>query len=308
MPLRPEQIERLRSRLRVRVRRLSTRANRWADRLVSDSLKPPEHARPTMQVAFDACAIATFVALAWWWIAGLHVDGAGDLVTIALATLAASLVTDFGCGFAHWVADTWGSERLPFVGRTFIAPFREHHIDEKAITRHDFLETNGASASVVLPLLFIAGLLGREHGTPWLFWSMLLGMASLLTLATNQVHKWAHADVAPAPVRFLQRIGFVLSPSAHAVHHVAPHERHYCITHGWLNPVLDGIGFFRGLERLIVRVFGAVPRREDLGNLVAGRRESEPQTIEPPAQLEVIRSRRPMPRSTARVAGRSAAP
>jgi ubiquitin-conjugating enzyme E2 variant len=303
MPLRPEQIERLRSRLRVRVRRLSTRANRWADRLVSDSMKSSEHARPTIQSAFDACAIATFVALAWWWIAGLHIDALGSLAIAAAATLAASVVTDFGTGFAHWAADTWGSERVPIIGSTFIGPFREHHIDPKAITRHDFLETNGASASVVLPLLFVAGLLAREHGDGYLFWSTLLGMASLLTLATNQVHKWAHADVAPRPVQVLQRLGIVLSPEAHAVHHVAPHERHYCITHGWLNPVLDGIGFYRGLERLIVKVFGAVPRREDLGNLATGRRAYGPLLAEP-----LPRTRRSMPRAGARATGRPAAP
>lgn len=237
----------------------------------------PMHDRPWTQIAFDAAAISAFATLGMWWVAGLEVDGTGGLATAAAAALAASIVTDFGTGFAHWAADTWGSERVPLVGRTFIAPFREHHVDPKAITRHDFLETNGASASVVLPLLFAAGLLARSGGM--LFLSVLLGMTSLLTLATNQVHKWAHLDTAPRSVRALQRLGIILSPEAHAVHHVAPHTRHYCITHGWLNGVLDAIGFFRGLERAITFVCGATPRREDLGNLSAGRRASEPSPV-----------------------------
>jgi hypothetical protein len=290
MSLTRAQLERIRGRLRVRVRRLRTRANHWADRIVSESMAAPEHGRPFGQVAFDACAITTFVALAWWWLAGVRLEGFGTIAIAIAATLGASLVTDFGTGFVHWAADTWGSERVPILGSTFIAPFREHHIDPKAITRHDFLETNGASASVVLPLLFAAGWLARVDGM--LFWSVLFGMASVFTLATNQVHKWAHADVAPAPVRVLQRLGIVLSPEAHAVHHVAPHMRHYCITHGWLNPILDGIGFFRAAERIIVRVFGAAPRAEDLGNISAGHRASEPGT------------RRPGPRA----ANRSASP
>jgi ubiquitin-conjugating enzyme E2 variant len=49
-------------------------------------------------------------------------------------------------------------------------------------------------------------------------------------------------------VRWLQSTRLVLRPDHHQIHHTKPFNMHYCITNGWLNPLLNKIGFFRGLE------------------------------------------------------------
>jgi ubiquitin-conjugating enzyme E2 variant len=206
------------------------------------------------------------------WAAAVVAPAADEPLLAISAVLLASLLVDFSSGLVHWACDTWGSETWPVVGRTLIGPFREHHLDPKAITRHDFLETNGASTFAVLPVFATAYVCAGIDALWALFGSVWLGWACLLTLATNQIHKWAHADAPPWWVRSLQACGLVLSPEVHAQHHRAPFDRYYCITHGWLNPLLTRIRFFRGLERVITLLTGAVPRGEDLRNLARGRR------------------------------------
>jgi ubiquitin-conjugating enzyme E2 variant len=53
------------------------------------------------------------------------------------------------------------------------------------------------------------------------------------------------------------------SATDHAGHHCGDKNTDYCVVTPFANPLLDRIGFWRGLERVLVPLFGA-PRREDL--------------------------------------------
>src|SRR5262249_45385042 len=125
---------------------------------------------------------------------------------------------DLVSGLVHWAADTWGNQTWPIVGPTLIRSFREHHIDAKAITRHDFVEANGATALVLLPLLLGVHSIMPAGSSAW---TRLQYQGSLFTLSltffvfmTNQIHKWAHLDQPPGSVRLLQKIRLIL-PSGH---------------------------------------------------------------------------------------------
>ncbi len=185
-----------------------------------------------------------------------------------LAFFAGYVLADLASGLVHWGFDTWGDTRTPIFGQTVIRPFREHHVDEKAMTRHDWIETNGANCLVALPVaaitLFIPlGVAGWE--ATGLFLQVSMTSMILWVMLTNQFHKWSHEDEVPAVLAALMKARIILEPGHHQRHHTAPFDTYYCITHGWLNPLLHQLNFFRHLETLVTAVTGAVPRRDDIG-------------------------------------------
>jgi len=189
-------------------------------------------------------------------------DLAAD-AAVVVAGLAIGLIgADCISGIAHWLADTWGEEDWPIVGPAIIRSFREHHADPDAIVRHDFIETNGATSLGALSFVAFAAALPSGGEVPMLTRAVVFSLSSAL-VATNQIHKWAHAATAPRVVAWLQRRGWILSPTHHAVHHTPPFDRHYCITTGWLNPLCERLDLFRSLERWITLVSGALPRRSE---------------------------------------------
>ncbi len=68
---------------------------------------------------------------------------------------------------------------------------------------------------------------------------------------------WAHMDRPPRLARWLQHCRLVLTPRCHARHHSRDFQTSYCITTGWLNPLLDAVEFFPRLERAVRRYTGA---------------------------------------------------
>lgn len=170
---------------------------------------------------------------------------------LGISLVGGFLLADFLSGVAHWAGDTVGDERTPLIGRNFVTPFRMHHVDPKDITRHDFIETNGNSSIASLPALGFLLLVMPRQANLFHYLCLMLAVAALFVFCTNQFHKWAHADAPPQWVRWLQRSGVILSPQHHAIHHAAPHDKYYCITVGWMNPLLTRIGFFRGCEAVV---------------------------------------------------------
>ncbi len=188
---------------------------------------------------------------------------------LALSALMLGFVAaDFVSGCVHWTADTWGTPDWPIIGKALIRPFREHHVDEKEITRHDFVETNGNNCFISVPAALVAIAL-PQHGAFWMFCSAMIFSLCLAIFGTNQFHKWAHTDEPPRLVRLLQRASLILPPEHHAIHHAPPYAKYYCITVGWLNEALFRLRFFQTLEKIVTRLTGLIPREDDIGKKAA---------------------------------------
>jgi len=185
---------------------------------------------------------------------GRAIESTGDWIYLGFTALTGYLTADLLSGVVHWVGDTLGDETTPIIGKNFVMPFRQHHVDPKEISTHDIIETNGNNCIVVLAPLATAYLIMPEETGFWFFSSTLMGFLALFIVATNQFHKWAHSDNPPRVAVLLQRSGLILSPEHHNIHHAAPHDRHYCITVGWMNPLLNRIQFFRGVEAMVAAV------------------------------------------------------
>jgi hypothetical protein len=201
-----------------------------------------EEQRPFWVKAFDVASVSALVVLLALATARLlHALGDGGAWwLLAPAAVAAVLAADFVSGLVHWTCDRFFAEDTPLIGRMLIQPFREHHVDPLAITRHGLFELCGNNAlAVLLPVLGLV-----LTGAPRASAASIAGHAfviafALAVFATNQLHKWAHARQRSAAVRFLQRTGVILSPEVHARHHRGYFSHGYCVTTGWLNPLLD---------------------------------------------------------------------
>lgn len=176
---------------------------------------------------------------------------------VGLAAILGYTAADVLSGLVHWIFDTWGSEHTPLIGRSVIAPFREHHRDPASITRHDFIETNGNNSLTVLPLLAGACLITPATAAGAFALAFVL-FTSLGIVATNQIHKWAHQERPPRLAAWLQWAWLILPREHHRRHHAPPYATHYCITTGWMNALLTRLDVHRRLER----VMGAIARPE----------------------------------------------
>ncbi len=189
------------------------------------------------------------------------------------AVITGFLAADFVSGFVHWLADTWGRTTMPVIGKALLRPFREHHVDPKAMTRHDYVETNGANCMISVPWAVGAACMPYDRGSTWYAWCLFfsIAIASMIffVMMTNQIHKWAHMDDCPRIVKWLQKLHLVLPPEHHQIHHTAPFNCYYSITTGWMNWPLTKLGFYRLLERFGTAVFGAIPRQDDIGTEAA---------------------------------------
>src|SRR5438270_6332358 len=143
---------------------------------------------------FEIASIVFYAGAMAWLLLRLATQVLEFPFLAASAFMLGFVAADFTSGIVHWAADTWGAVDLPLVGRALIRPFREHHVDPKAITRHDFIETNGNNCFICLAPVTLTAALVSFDGWTGLFAGVLVFSLCLWIFSTNQFHKWSHSD------------------------------------------------------------------------------------------------------------------
>ena len=188
--------------------------------------------------------------------------GQGSVWRVAVTVVAGYLAADLASGVVHFLADNFADADTPFIGPSFVLPFRQHHVDPMGITRHGFFDANASNALVCVPVLapIVAFVPITTSHIGYLAGVFTLVMMFAVFL-TNQTHKWAHMDDAPQVVLWMQRAGLILSKSHHDIHHQRPYNTHYCITVGAWNRLFERINAPDRVERFIRRwIPGTDPR------------------------------------------------
>jgi hypothetical protein len=200
-------------------------------------------------------------------------------LSVSLQAFGLFNLADLVAGFIHWFEDAYVDEHTPVLGRTVGRANVIHHHLPRYFTRLTWWQSNW-DLHLVSGLLVLAawrfGFLG------WQVWFFALVAAN-----ANEVHKWSHrtrAENGPV-ISFLQDIGLLLTIEQHSRHHTDPKHSHYCPVGNVMNPLLDGLGFWNGLERVLACTVG-LHRRED--SSVHGHGPA-------PAWINALRAQRPVP-------------
>jgi ubiquitin-conjugating enzyme E2 variant len=182
---------------------------------------------------------------------------------IAVGVLVGYLIADFASGLVHWGMDTWFSEAV--LGRA-VAVAREHHTHPQHILAYGFLEhaTLGSAPSAVF--IGSAALITADCTiSPLSYFFMIIWLiTSTCLFFGTSFHNLGHRRPNSVFIRIAQKMHLIISPNYHWVHHRDGQLFRYCVINGWANYPCDRLHVWRGLEWLVQKLTGAVPRRDDL--------------------------------------------
>lgn len=173
---------------------------------------------------------------------------------LILQLIAVILICDFISGIGHWLEDAYGNPNWKYLGESIIKPNLEHHQTPRSFLKRTYFYRNGQT---ILLAYFVTTFI---YLTGWGNWQVVFGL--LLLSQVNEFHAISHRANKENPllVRWLQKIGLIQSRRHHGWHHKAPYDCRYCILTAYLNPVLDKLRFWKGLE-LFLSFFAIKPLR-----------------------------------------------
>lgn len=163
---------------------------------------------------------------------------------VSLEIFSVILLADFVAGFIHWLEDAYAKPGMPFISK--IAEENQlHHTKPRAFLANNWWQSSWDIALVSATIVATATYFDACS------WPLVL--FAVLVANANQIHKWAHKNRHENPkiVTWLQDLYILQNARHHGKHHTGEKNTHYCVITVFLNPILDNVGFWRGLEWII---------------------------------------------------------
>lgn len=166
--------------------------------------------------------------------------------------LGAWFFADFLSGVAHWWEDRClvAPQRWAWLESIRIDNVKHHRVPGYLTTEGMWGNIN-TTAPLTIPLTLALWLVG----SPTWIW-----LALFFVTFGNYVHRLSHDGRCSRLVKILQWSELFIPPEQHSVHHYSvlsgrlltkeESRDSYCVMTGYLNPILDSVGFWRKLERV----------------------------------------------------------
>ncbi len=159
------------------------------------------------------------------------------------------VLADFFTGIIHWWEDTYGNPSWPIIGKHIIKPNLDHHRNPRLLLKGSYwnrINTSVYAACVIILLCWLCG---------WHSWRMIVCV--LFCSQGNEIHAMGHRSDAEngSIICFLQRMGIIQRRKTHGWHHKAPYDTNFCVMTEFVNPLLNVLGFWNGLEWCVRKLF-----------------------------------------------------
>lgn len=178
------------------------------------------------------------------------------LIIVLFYLVLVLVLADLAAGVVHWCEDAYVREDTPLIG-SFIGKANViHHHLPRYLTRNNWWQS---SWDLLLFSGFIVFVAWRLDVLTWQVW-----LFAAISANANEVHKWSHRTRQEngRVITLLQNLRVLQTPQHHAVHHTNPKNVRYCPITNLVNPLLDRLHFWDGLEWLLARAIG-LHRRPD---------------------------------------------
>ena len=173
-----------------------------------------------------------------------------EFITVLWQSLLVIMLADFIAGIVHWFEDAYVRENTPIIG-SFIGKANViHHHLPRYMTRNNWWQSSWDLVCFSAVIVLVAWWLDLLTWQVWIF--------AVISANANQVHKWSHQTRSENGriITFLQNIRVLQSPHHHAVHHTNPKNVRYCPITNLVNPILDTLRFWDGVEWILARAIG----------------------------------------------------